>query len=529
MKTIQTLEDIIKILQSNVRVEDWVINARQKHIELNALVNGVKFDDLLIRIEHKEDTEKQKARKRYARSIIDTYTRLLRPLDNIYSATGGSKKYDMSNKNLIKKIASIRDGKTLEKWLQMNWMSLYHTDPNGVIMYEWTKDDFYPTYKCISNIRNYESDGQKLKWIMFEPENKMGQSYVRFINADADYLFLMSGDSFKLIEDKTYPNPFGSCPGIIISDIPILGSKLRETPIKPIVEISKEYLRDQSIKTIFKFLHGFPIFWRYAVQCDRCGGLGKIEQEGSEVKGTCPDCDGLGFYMKKDITDAVTLPVPTTNDDVKVAPDIAGFVNPPIDIWKQFNDELKFLELAMYETHWGSYIEKGNNETATGRWIDTQPVINKLNVYADVAEWVEWYLTELAYSFFSGNQKDKICTVLYGRNYIIDSPFVIIEKYEKAKEKGDNTAILDKLLSEWLYSKYKTDPETLNNELKRLQIEPFIHYSAKEIKEIYGEVEAKNKMLFQNWWVSADKSKEVKALKAEFEKYCSDKLKLNTN
>ena len=33
----------------------------------------------------------------------------------------------------------------------------------------------------------------------------------------------------------------------------------------------------------------------------------------------------------------------------------------------------------------------------------------------------------------------------FGRRYIIESPDVLMEKYGKAKEQGDNNTILDKL------------------------------------------------------------------------------------
>ena len=76
------------------------------------------------------------------------------PVDNVYSATGGVKKYPDKATDVIKEISSIRDGKTLEKWLQLNWMTLYFVDTNGVIIYEWLDEKFYPTYKNINSIRS---------------------------------------------------------------------------------------------------------------------------------------------------------------------------------------------------------------------------------------------------------------------------------------------------------------------------------------------------------------------------------------
>jgi len=174
---------IFEIIKALEQVPGWVTKAREYSKDLNALINGVDFADLLIRIEHKEDEAKQKSRRKYARSIKDIFERLLRPIDNVYSATGGVKKYPDNAEKAIKTISSIRDGKTLEKWLQNNWMSLYHTDPNGVIMYEWIDDKFYPTYKSIGSIRNYESVKEFLPIGIFEYDD------VPYAEELRDYIF----------------------------------------------------------------------------------------------------------------------------------------------------------------------------------------------------------------------------------------------------------------------------------------------------------------------------------------------------
>ena len=98
------VQKIFQIIKDSQTVPNWVINAREYFKELNALINGVDFAELLIRIEHKEDSAKQQARRKYARSIKDVFERLLRPIDNVYSATGGVKKYPENAIDVIKKI-----------------------------------------------------------------------------------------------------------------------------------------------------------------------------------------------------------------------------------------------------------------------------------------------------------------------------------------------------------------------------------------------------------------------------------------
>ena len=67
----------------------------------------------------------------------------------------------------------------------------------------------------------------------------------------------------------------------------------------------------------------------------------------------------------------------------------------------------------------------------------------------------------------------------------------------------------------------------MNEELLRLKVEPFIHYTVEQIKINYGINEAKEKMLFASWWLNfADKSKDAPTLISEFDKYCSMEIEV---
>jgi hypothetical protein len=146
-------------------------------------------------------------------------------------------------------------------------------------------------------------------------------------------------------------------------------------------------------------------------------------------------------------------------------------------------------------------------------------MINKLNVFADVAEWTEWYMMELACNFMIPTKQvdEPIVMVFYGRNYIIEPVSALLERYHTSKEKGDNTAILDKQLYEWVVSKYKTDVDSLNNELKRIKVEPYIHYTIDEVEKIFDKGEAQKKILFSRFWLNADYKKDDAVLRSEFD------------
>jgi hypothetical protein len=505
------LNEVIQILKINEQVPKWIQVSREKHKTLRALIDGDDFKSELSKIEHIEKSEKKwQVRQKYSRSIKDLNQRLLRPVDNVYSATGGSKNYNLTGdklKTLLDKLSNVRGNKSLEQWLETNWMHVYHNDPDGVIFIEYTTEeteDCWPTYKEITKIRNYEKDGQSLNWILFEPKKvidpvtKEPTEFIRFVDDKTDYTFKRSGSNYTLIEDKTFDHPFGRVPGLVNSDIEKLGVYNALTPIDAIVEPEKEYLRDQSIKTIHKFIRGLPIFWRYKMLCPTCHGTLK------DGTGDCRSCDNTGFKMDSDISDEVVLPVPTDKDEVKLAPDIAGWLTPPKDILEEMNEELSTLEVSMYESHWGSHKSELTSGTKTiiEIWADEQPVMSRLNKYGDVGEWVEQYLTELIANFLfpTKDKNENVSSIHYGRNYIIQPPEYLLEEYHKSKENSDGVTILDRKLGEYLTSKYKNDPVALRIEILKAHLEPFVHYTIDLVKEVFGVDAAKKKMLFGDWW-----------------------------
>lgn len=539
-------EEALAFIKAHQTPPKYTLRAREEARELYALIEGDGFDQELInKIEHIESKEKALARKKYSRNIVDLYERLLLPISNVFSASGSNKTYNIDNDKILalflSKIGNLRDNKSIQKYVESTWMPLYHTDPNGVIFMEYTTakeevidgktvtigvDDVYPTYKSIYSIRAYKPKGQLLDVILFEPKKKLirdesgqatGQGFLwRIVDDLMDRTFLQSGDSFRLF--KSFKHPFGQVPGIVNSDIVKLGThEFRISPIHKVKALTKEYARDQSIKTLYKFLQGYPIHWRYITECKSCQGTAK------KGKSKCPDCDGKGFYMKKDVTDMVTLPTPKGADATKLAPDIAGFITPDLETWKQYNLELELLEALTTNTHWGTEkAQKGGNETATRAWIDVQPVMNRLNKYADVAEWVERQLTEWIARFYRPGNTDQVASVHYGRRYIIESPDVILTKYNEAREKGSNNVILDRLYNEYLTAKFGNDPAWLRMELLKSEVEPYLHLGVDKVKEIFGFNEAQKKALFTEWWKTLDekaKDKEAKILKADYLKW----------
>ena len=541
-----TDDEAIEVLREFDKAPDFIKKAREKYVTQKALITGDGFiDELIKRIEKLESANREEARKKFSRSIKDTTERLFRPLDNVYSATGGTKNYELNDNErtkLLSRVSKIRDGISLQKWLQTHWLKeLLHVDPAGMIFLEYVENKkVYPTYKSINSIRGYLPRGQKVEFLVFEPEKvkfkgQNGEETVeiwRFVDDKTDRKFRKYNDEFTLLENVSFEHPFGEVPGLINSNKVKIGTNEIISPAAKIDETLKEYARDQSVLTLYKYTNLMPIFWRYGLVCNQCGGTGKINEA------TCQTCNGTGYLKRKDITDEIVIPLPdedTPENVSTIAPNIAGFISPDLDTARYYEDQLEKLEIKLYQTLWGSHKSKiegtQENRTATEVWLDTQPVMVSLNEYSELASGMEEQLTEWVanWEFPYKEKNKKIATVSYGTRFIIDPPDALLERYISNREKGAPTVVLDRQLTEYITSKYKNDLVSLRMELKKKQFEPYVHYTAKEVLDIFGKLEAQKKILFTDWWETIQlkdlDSKTDLILETERDDYIEQRLK----
>lgn len=508
----------------------FIQEGREYNTLLNQLVNGIDFQELLSKIEHIEMNDaKFKARKKYARSIKDLNERLLRPIENVFSATGGSKTFDLTGDAMTRAINAIntcRGNKSLTRFMSTIWKEAYVTDPMGLMFVEVSTDGekAYPTYKSIQDVQYYKAVGQNVEYVMFKPykvviDNRTFE-VVRLVDDAMNHYFYKEGNDWKHSEEDSFPHIFGICPAVINSDLEVIGADTRTSIIDKVIDIQKEFLRDQSILTLVKFLNGFQNLIRPRVLCSDCHGTGK---KGDKA---CTSCDSVGYLINKDITDEIIIPIDLNNPDQKIpsANDIGKYFGLDVETWNQYRGELKVLEILIYEALWGTHMQNQENKTATAKFIDTQPVINKLNMIADGAEFVEQELANLIvkHTIPSLNKDEKYVTISNGRRFIIDPPDALLESYQTARAAGMNLGVLDRMYNEYLTAKYKNDEETLRIILLKAKAEPYLHYTAEQVKTIINSDEAFRKVMFSEFWktinnpLSYDTADQIQA---DFEAY----------
>ena len=535
--------DVIELIKKYQTPPNWAIEARETNKELRALVYGDDFKELLINnIEQIEDKKRAIARKKYSIDIRDLFSRVLQPRDNVFSADGGSEKWLIENDTRIEKIQDrlkkFKGGKSIDKYLSESYFQLSDIDPNGLLFLEYKSKegeiDVYPTYKSIQDIQVYDCKGQRVKWVLFKPvefrdENANVFKMWRYVDDEFDIMVKERNGVFEQVEEMSFVNDFEEVPAIVLSPIEKVGTKTRLSWLFFIQELAKKYARDVSVKTIYEFLQGFPKHWRYVMMCNACHGSGQKDGD------TCKKCNGTGELTKGDVTDDIRLPLPNNNDSPTIAPNVAGFISPDLETLQYMEESRATLEDIITNTFWGTTASKegkGTNETATGRYLDIQPMENRLNMFSDAVQDVHNDLVGYVSTLIDSQTKkgEKVYIKVYGRRFIIESPDILMEKYAKARKEGVSFSILDKMVEEIIMSKYKNDPMMRQRMLKKTKVEPYIHLSIDQVNDIFNELEANKKVMFSEWWDTiTDYSKSDIDLRKQYDEWFNQNSNIQIN
>lgn len=505
-----TKDQVLTILKAPQR--DAITAMKKEHAKLVMHVHGIGVTEYLTKIEGLENETKIALRKKFARSNKDLFADILRPTDKIFNSQGGSKFYEFNNdksrESFLKSLASIVDGYSLTQWLQFFFIDKLITDPNGLFFVEYKDKSAYPTYKSISTIRDYKTNGRGVDWVIFEPikvekDNKIVEK-VRVYDSEYDYMYLFENQTLTLIEEETFKNQWGYVPAFTCSDQISSLTGFMKSPIYEQVELADEYLRENSIKTLFKYHHGFPLFWQYAPTCKTCGGSG-FTQDGK----TCPTCNGAKYSYKKDVSDVTYLKQPESSDQPTVAPDVAGYVVPPIETWRQMTEELKMMRDMIYFSHWGTIINRDDTDkTAFEVALNTQPMQDRLNQYTNSLESTEKYFVDILGEFYAkGNYKS--CSINYGRNYIIKSPNQYLTEYLDEKGKNASYSILNGKLEMYYNALYANDELSRLYNIKLMYVDPLVHNSISEVNTFEIDELIKYEKVYFNQWLSSISREDV--------------------
>ena len=475
-------EKIIKLIGEGT--SDQLILSIKRAKKINMHVTGKNVIEYLETLDDYETKAQKLLREKLVKTNRSLFSFILRPTDKIFTAKGGSINYNLTQdqiKGLKGQISSVADGLDIKRYLKKVVKKQYIIDPNGILFVDIDTLGKLETHVINSkDILWYENKGNVVDAIIFQPykgeDDNEDKLYYRVIDEESDMLFEADGDKIRLYD--SIENFFGYVPAIIMGDEKDPNDDIFESMVSDIIDDADEMLRDISVKTVHKLAHAYPRYWSYAQACTRCEGEGEIKTNIGTVEtpdietSTCPSCGGDGAKKRTNPSDEMVLQTPQ-DGEVAIAPNVAGFVSPDLGTMKFYEEMEIKLKNSMFQATWGTtYEQGGKRETATGRFLDSQPVQDRLrDVSYTFARMHEFLLN--AYGKVLLKNNDYESSVSYGTRYILESPDDILDKYiEGSRENISEVGILD-LRNRYFEAEYQNDPLELSKKKKLAKIEPF--------------------------------------------------------
>jgi len=509
-------------------------------------LHGHKLDDHVTksRDAYFENEDLFASRKKGAISNKDLFARVLQSEDMVFTAQGGASYYEGLKEDQTKKLNAILDevryGMSLRKWIKKFALEAYRCDPMSVIHVEVDSNKkCYPTYKTISSIFDYKPNGRSLEYICYRLSIKdaldMGiqddtlkglmnspdkaSNYFRFIDDAFDSIYKLDNLNITQLdgEQKPIKNIWGKVPAFIVSDIISFDNNNKFlSPVHQTIELADQFLYDRSIRDLQKKYHGFAKAIEPLLKCGTCNGE-------TVVKGqACPDCTppgsdhGTGYKLHSKVSDAARFSIELLEKGFNFA-NIFAYVSPPIDAWNKQDSALDGLETQINNVYWGTGKQAQTNgpksgdktvqKTATETLSELQPKYARLNMTADWAQTTENLIINFIGPYYFTSFKNSSNT--YGRYYILETPYELMEEYLGMKEKKASETALTDTLKRYYHSNYKDNPIKLSIMLKLMNVEPFLHKSLTETQDSIKESQPVNpsridylsKLYYNDWLV----------------------------
>jgi len=497
-----TLDEIKNLIEKGTSAD--IMLARKQSKRVNMHVTGENVVEFLENIDLYENNAQKLLREKLVRSNRATFSFITRPMDKIFTAKGGAVNYNLPQtqvNDIKRQISSLADGLDIKKYLKKMVKLPYIIDPNGIILIDIDPQSNLETHLIgTDQILWYEAKGNTIEAIIFEPtvtkvemprgtnvkaEFKEVREY-RVIDEKLDRRFIQDGDSIVEIVNQRFDNFFGYVPAMILGDTKSYNDDIFESVLADIIEDADALLRRVSVTNVHELSHLYPRYWSYGQACTRCEGEGTIridsgtEEEPDVSESTCVSCGGDGMKKASDPSDEMILPVPQDGSE-KIAPEVAGYVSPDLQSAKFYVDYIDKDKENMFQAIWGTKHEQsGKRETATGRWLDSQPVEDRLGDMSDTFAKLHKFMLDAYVIVITRNPRYE-SSVTYGRRYILESPDDILDKYVETSAKNVSDMVNVDLKNRYFEAEYQNDPLELVKRKKLSKVEPFPTMSSSQV------------------------------------------------
>lgn len=538
---ILTFEQVQFVVLKNPN-KSYVDQGKEMAKKLMLHLHGKGMDEAIKRVDYFENEDVHKARKDYAVSNKDLFSRLLQQEDMVFTARGGSSYFhlgDNDESTVNQLLDDVRYDLSLRKWIRNFALQAYRCDPMAIIFMEVetatvdqngriNEPKVYPTYKSIYCIYDYQTTGRRLEYVCFNlsvgeckaygitDERFKGMTddaesgYFRIVDDAKDLIVQRKEGTVILTTNITQRNPlpnnWNRTPGFIISDlIQFNDPQLFVSPLDMVIELADCFLNDRSVRDLQKKYHGFSKAIEPLLKCSTCMGATMV------MGAPCPSCTppgadrGTGYKIKTKVSDVARFPLDLMEKGFDWR-NFFGYASPDVDGWEKQDTSLDDLEELMEMTYWGTVRMKrpapgkqGDAITATESKSNDAPKEARLNMTADWAERTENMIADFIGEYwFKGTWKKS--SISYGRDYILKTADELMEIYQTMRTKGAPDFSLDEALEKYYRARYQNNPVQQVKYLKMLDVEPFPHITVQVAKTLVTDFTDYNAKLYFGEW-----------------------------
>ncbi len=484
-------------------------------------ITGKGMIDYLEKLDGYETDAQKALREKLAKSNKSNFAFILRPTDKIFTAKGGAVNYNVAQQKVkaIKDgVSDIADGLDIKTYLKKVVKKQYIIDPNGVLFCDINPEGEVETYVISSNeIFWYERKGNMVEAIIFEPYIKDEKEHFRVIDGETDRIYIKEGEKVYEAPNSIIDNYFGYVPAMILGDEKDHNTDTFDSIVSDVMDDADLLLRRMSVMTIHELSHLYPRYWSMAQACTRCEGEGQIVVDADAdpiVYETCKSCGGTGSKTRTNPSDEVVMPFPQDGDPVITK--LMGYESPDLQTAQFYLNMIKGSREEMFRSQWGTTYELGGKrETATGRFLDAQPVVDRLTDISYTFAKMHKFLLD-CYGKVILNDPRYESSVTYGTRYILEGPDDVLQKYmEVSRENVSDLTRMD-LKMRYIDAEYKDDPIELVKRKKLAHIEPFPTLSQEKVIDSNSiPLFLKEEKMYFPMWVQELKDEQVVLLSIE--------------
>lgn len=486
------------------------------------LVTGDDLDSLLKQFVSRETDEAFKQRCALTQHVVTTVTKNLMdvfykvPRSNYQRVLQHSGKSDSTQTIELEGRMKMFWGKrTLDNYVQVRWLEMNATDPNGFVVVEFKDFDYrtqraapYPFEVSSSQAVDYIYDNNVLQHLIVkttinlptkDKPDGVGDKYTVYLENETFVLFEVDpalkpqtsmkegelffdgGQGWLLSKKRLYtlnfsiPHNAGEVPAkqVGYARDAWTGGQTFVSPYEAAVPILKKSIKVNSELDITMSQQVFPHRLQYMPKC----GAPDCHDGYSANGEKCGTCHGTGHASITSAMEVIYIKMPKASEDIIDLEKLLVFKGPPIDVvafQDKYVDKLTAgCKAAVFNSE--SFTQAQVRETATGKILDRDNVQDTLYTcalgFADM--WAFLVETTAEFTQLKGKDEELEAKLVFSKDFKLKDISELITDLEAAKRSEAGPAVVQNIQDNIARLMYSEHPEQYQKWAVQEKFNPF--------------------------------------------------------